>query len=165
MCGSDVPSPLSATTPFPQTVCLCTLQNGHTSKFVNFYVYVFTKTRLHIIALNDNQCFYVLFLFWKKEFEISKNGDSEALLWSSSALLWPYLCITTERRKPHRHKKFYLKKSCQAKAETQSVPFQLTRSGVERIVMSHIEAFSNRDCYRGSATLIKVTDQDLEVLI
>ena len=107
MCGSDVPSALSATTPLPQTVCLYTLQSRHTSKFVNFYVYVFTKTRLHIIALNDNQCFYVLFLFCKKEFQISKDGDSEALPWSSSALLWPYLCITTERWKPHRHKKFY----------------------------------------------------------
>lgn len=57
------------------------------------------------------------------------------------------------------------KKSCQAKAETQSAPFQLTRSGMERTEMSHIEAFSNRDCYRGSATLRKVMDQDLEVLI
>ena len=49
--------------------------------------------------------------------------------------------------------------------ETQSMPFQLTRSGVERTVMSHIAAISNRDCYRGSAPLRKVMDQDLEVLI
>jgi len=30
--------------------------------------------------------------------------------------------------------------------------------------MSHIGAFLNRDCYRGSATLRKVMDQDLELL-
>ena len=45
------------------------------------------------------------------------------------------------------------------------MPFQPIRSGVKRTVMSHTEAISNRDCYRGSAPLRKVMDQDLEVLM
>lgn len=58
--------------PLPSPKPCVSIQSGHTSKFVNFYVYVFTKTRLHIIALNDNQCFYVLFLFKKKSFRYQR---------------------------------------------------------------------------------------------
>lgn len=145
--------------------CVSIHYSMDTPRSLPISVYVFTKTRLHIIALNDNWCFYMYYFYFEKSFRYQRMG----ILRQYCGVLCPLVAISMYynwKWKQHRHKKILLKKkSCQAKADTQSMPFQLTRSGVERTVMSHIEAISNRDCYRDSATLRKVMDQDLEVLI